>query len=191
MRFCMSDGCGYVRKQQETQMVLTCCSSIRDAWLLSMVCQQTLKSSCLFALIPFLWKGLQQEEQTGNFSRSRPEEMSLLSLSPGSANLKLQRLTAAPSQSGSYTKKLPVLTDMHASYIPPLREHPVEADTPSRRQMDLLNDVEGRVPCSRCMLLSGRDKDGTAVIFWPQTEARSSTQLGGYQSPCATLVHPP
>lgn len=102
MRFCVSDGCGYVRKQQETQMVLTCCSSISDAWLLSMVCQQTLESSCLFALIPFLWKGLHQEEQTGNFSRSRPEEMSLLSLSPGSANLKLQRLTAAPSQSGSY-----------------------------------------------------------------------------------------
>lgn len=125
------------------------------------------------------------------FKEQARRDVLAFSLSPGSANLKLQRLTAAPSQSGSYTKKLPVLTDMHASYIPPLREHPVEADTPSRRQMDLLNDVEGRVPCSRCMLLSGRDKDGTAVIFWPQTEARSSTQLGGYQSPCATLVHPP
>lgn len=95
MRFCVSDGCGYVRKQQETQTVLTCCSPIREAWLLPMVCQQTLESRCVFMLIPFLWKGLQQEEQAG-------QKRCPCFLSPGPANFKFQRLTAAPSQSGSY-----------------------------------------------------------------------------------------
>lgn len=65
-----------------------------------------------------------------------------------------------PHHSQVPTGGLPVQTDMPTFHVPLLWANPGEANMTGRRPVDFLNGVEGRVPCSRCTLLSGRHKAG-------------------------------